>query len=332
MPQPLPHSSTFVPTPQQTPAQPNAAVTAAAATTPVAAPPHIQLGTFDSFVSDLTWGDHLSVDADDEDAANQRLAPPPMAYYAVPTVPPPVVADSTTTATAPYPRRCFFTGQNVAKHGVYYAGCIVQGRRTLVVFCHVNALDGDDNNKDESNKINDNTNNDLDCRCIGTRLARRYPTLIAGLSIATAWQSYNTVCHWSGLPIHTDRDVHYRWQRGHVVFYLAEAVVAAVATTRSSTSTVVSSSVNPPQPQPMMTLAELQALPDCYEARVPTIVLVSLTYWELIDPTTAATMSAATAVAPTAAATTTVAVTSKRRATKTTKPVVVVGASNALLP
>lgn len=182
--------------------------------------PHIQLGTFESFVSELSW------------ESSMVELPPPMAYYAV---------SSLKTMEEVYPRRCFFTGIKIAKNGLYYAGCVVQGRRTLVVFCHASTLpDGDSD--------------------IASRLSTKYS--LEGLSNLTVWQSYNTVCHWSGLPIHTERDVHHRWKCGNVSLYLAEVVVEHLS------------------------LEELQALSGRYEAKAPAKVLNSLEFWETIDPTT----------------------------------------------
>jgi hypothetical protein len=284
-------------------APPTNPTTIATATAPTL---QIQLGTFDSFVSDLSWDSFL--------LEHVPRLPPPMAYYAVPTILPPPSGDHNNSATnniTTYPRRCFFTGRIIVKHAPYYAGCIVQGRRTLVVFCHVDALPSPPPRHDESattmTRKDDEEEEEeaLDATRwtttaaaeatatvdLGTRLARRYPTATTGLSKATVWQSYNAVCHWSGLPIHTDRDVHYRWRRGHVLYYLAEVVVD-----------VVSSSA---QHSPTTLLAELQGLSDRYEARVPAIVLVSLTYWEWIDPTTAKnTTSLATATTTTTKPTT----------------------------
>ena len=135
-------------------------------------------------------------------------------------------------------RRCYFTGNVIHGDKPFYAGCVQQGLRTLVVFCSPAALElptleslknaSLDGGKDisESTLSNDfkaildessfdilmnalpEPSSDL-LKSMKERYHDQYKTLPIQVRSASCWKIYIKFCFFSGLPI-AESDVHYR--------------------------------------------------------------------------------------------------------------------------
>lgn len=135
-------------------------------------------------------------------------------------------------------RRCYFTGNLIHGDKPFYAGCVQQGLRTLVVFCSPAALelptleslknaslDGGKDisvsslSKDLNELMNESSfdilmnalpepNSDL-LKSMKERYHDQYKTLPIQVRSASCWKIYIKFCFFSGLPI-AESDVHYR--------------------------------------------------------------------------------------------------------------------------
>lgn len=117
-------------------------------------------------------------------------------------------------------RKCYFTGREVPYGELYYAGCVRQGLKTLVVFCSPSAAwgvllpksvspDGDEDAcYGECRGAPSNPDQSL-LDALSSRFPSQFDTLPAQVRNPDRWGLYCKFCFFSGLPVAGD-EMHYR--------------------------------------------------------------------------------------------------------------------------
>ncbi|KAK1733949.1 hypothetical protein QTG54_015476 [Skeletonema marinoi] len=113
-------------------------------------------------------------------------------------------------------RRCYFTGTSIPYATPFYAGCVQQGPRTLVVFCLPSALglrtlSANSQTKEERERyLQSLPNPDVQLlKEMKKRYAEPFDTLPSQVRSPVCWQLFVKFCFFSGLPI-AEGEMHYR--------------------------------------------------------------------------------------------------------------------------
>lgn len=113
-------------------------------------------------------------------------------------------------------RRCYFTGTAIPYSTPFYAGCVQQGPRTLVVFCLPSALgfpvmSSNCQTKEERERYLQSLPNP-DAKLLNEmkqRYSEPFETLPSQVRSPLCWQLFVKFCFFSGLPI-AEGEMHYR--------------------------------------------------------------------------------------------------------------------------
>lgn len=153
-------------------------------------------------VSELTMRS-IGAHARDSRPADSRR----MAYYAVGRA-----GDGKSSGN----RRCYFTGTAIPYATPFYAGCVQQGPRTLVVFCLPSALGlptmpaNAQSKEDRERYLQSLPNPDAQLlREMKKRYSEPFDTLPSQVRSPVCWQLFVKFCFFSGLPI-AEGEMHYR--------------------------------------------------------------------------------------------------------------------------
>jgi len=113
-------------------------------------------------------------------------------------------------------RRCYFTGSAIPYSTPFYAGCVQQGPRTLVVFCLPSALgfrtmSANTQTKEERERyLQSLPNPDAQLlKEMKKRYSEPFDTLPSQVRSPVCWQLFVKFCFFSGLPI-AEGEMHYR--------------------------------------------------------------------------------------------------------------------------
>lgn len=113
-------------------------------------------------------------------------------------------------------RRCYFTGIAIPYATPFYAGCVQQGPRTLVVFCLPSALglpmmpSGSQSKVERERYLQSLPNTDAQLMNeMKKRYSEPFDTLPSQVRSPNCWQLFVKFCFFSGLPI-AEGEMHYR--------------------------------------------------------------------------------------------------------------------------
>jgi len=113
-------------------------------------------------------------------------------------------------------RRCYFTGTAIPYATPFYAGCVQQGPRTLVVFCLPSALGlptmsaNSQSKEDRERYLQSLPHPDAQLlREMKRRYSEPFETLPSQVRSPVCWQLFVKFCFFSGLPI-AEGEMHYR--------------------------------------------------------------------------------------------------------------------------
>lgn len=113
-------------------------------------------------------------------------------------------------------RRCYFTGIAIPYATPFYAGCVQQGPRTLVVFCLPSALglpmmpSGSQSKVERERYLQSLPNPDAQLMNeMKKRYSEPFDTLPSQVRSPNCWQLFVKFCFFSGLPI-AEGEMHYR--------------------------------------------------------------------------------------------------------------------------
>lgn len=159
-------------------------------------------GEIERSVSELTMRS-IGAHARDSKALDTRR----MAYYAVGRA-----GDGKSSGN----RRCYFTGTAIPYSTPFYAGCVQQGPRTLVVFCLPSALgfpvmSSNSQTKEERERYLQSLPTP-DAQLLNEmrkRYSEPFETLPSQVRSPLCWQLFVKFCFFSGLPI-AEGEMHYR--------------------------------------------------------------------------------------------------------------------------